>query len=158
MAGQTVAAIRSRFNSGQNTSFRALVLDNSMLIVLILFAIFATIVSEGKFARTTNISTILFQSSVIGVLAIGQALVMISGGIDLSMAAVLILIGTLMGAAGSDRQQDLSLGGVVPYLGLERAILLGMGAAVLIGLMNGVVVVVTRIPPFITTLVTSLVV
>ena len=142
----------------RHVSWRSLVLDNSMLVVLIVFAIFATIISEGKFIRTSNLSTILFQSSVIGVLAIGQALVMISGGIDLSQATVLILVGTLMGAAGSTRQQDLSLGGVVPYLGLERAILLGLGTALLIGFANGLVVVVTRIPPFITTLITSLVV
>lgn len=158
MAEQHITVDRSRTDFLRHVPFRTLLLENSMLIVLLLFVVFATIVSEGKFIKGTNLTTILFQSSVIGVLALGQALVMISGGIDLSMAAVLILVGTLMGAAGSDRQQDLSLGGVVPYLGLERAILLGMGTAMLIGLVNGLVVVVTRIPPFITTLVTSLVV
>ena len=158
MAEQHITVDRSRTDFLRHMPFRTLLLENSMLIVLLLFVVFATIVSEGKFIKGTNLTTILFQSSVIGVLALGQALVMISGGIDLSMAAVLILVGTLMGAAGSDRQQDLSLGGVVPYLGLERAILLGMGTAMLIGLVNGLVVVVTRIPPFITTLVTSLVV
>lgn len=137
---------------------RERLVENSMIIILVLFVIFATIVSEGTFLKQKNLTTLLYQSSIVGILALGQTAVMVSGGIDLSMAAVLILIATLMGGAGSERQQDMSLGGVLTYIGLGPAILLGMGAALLIGFMNGLITVFTRIPPFITTLITSLVV
>lgn len=158
MSEQQMTANRNGFLPIINERWRGIILDNSMLIVLILFVIFATVTTDGKFIERQNLNTMLYQSSTIGVLAIGQALVMVAGGIDLSQATLLILVATLMGGAGSERQQDMNLGGQLTYLGLEPAILLGLGAAAFIGFMNGLVTVVARIPPFITTLVSSLVV
>lgn len=158
MSEQQMTANRQGLLPNINERWRDFILDNSMLIILLLFIIFAAITTEGKFTERQNLNTLLYQSSTIGVLAIGQALVMVAGGIDLSQATILILVATLMGGAGSERQQDLDLGGQLTYLGLEPAILLGLGAATFIGFMNGFVTVIARIPPFITTLVSSLVV
>jgi ribose/xylose/arabinose/galactoside ABC-type transport system permease subunit len=135
-----------------------LITNSSMLLVLIAFVLFATVISGGVFLRPSNVITILFQTSIVGVIALGQMMVIIGGGLDLSVAAVAILAAILMGGTSSERQQAMSFSGVLPYLGLAPAILLGLGAGLGVGLVNGLVVAFTRIPPFISTLAMMLVV
>lgn len=126
--------------------------NNSMVLVLVVFLIISAIVSKGVFLRPSNLVTILYQTSIVGVIALGQMLVIISGGMDLSVSATAILVAILMGGTSSLRQQALSFSGVLPYIGLVPAILLGLGAALLIGFLNGAIITFTGIPPFITTL------
>lgn len=130
----------------------AIASGNSMVLVLIIFLIFATVVSKGVFLHPSNIITILFQTSIVGVISLGQMLVIISGGMDLSVAAVAILVAVLMGGTSSLRQQALSFSGFLPFLGLVPAILLGLAAGTFIGFINGVIIAFTGVPPFITTL------
>ena len=119
---------------------------NSMLLVLLLLMIVATIVSEGVFIRPANLITFLYQSSIVGVLAISQTLVILAGGLDLSVAALTILIALVMGAASTDRQSYLPFVGAAPAMGL------GLGVATGVGFINGLLVSRSRIPPFIVTL------
>ncbi len=141
---------------GDAQSWRArggdLVANYSMVIVLILFVLFSAVVSGGIFLRPSNIITILYQTSIVGVIALGQMMVIIGGGLDLSVAAVAILAAILMGGTSSERQQALSFSGLLPYLGLAPAIVLGLAAGAVAGLMNGLLIAFTRIPPFIVTL------
>ncbi len=137
-------------------SVKNILANNSMLVVLIVLIIFGAIISDGIFLRPTNLLTILFQTSIVGVIALGQMLVIISGGIDLSVASVAILVAIIMGGTSSIRQQALSFSGLLPYVGLIPAILLGLGAGAFIGLLNGLIIVILGIPPFITTLATFL--
>lgn len=130
---------------------------NSMVIVLIFFVVVCTIISEGRFLRPSNVTTILYQLSIVGVIALGQLIIIISGGIDLSVASVAILSAVIMGGTSSLRQQVLSFSGVLPYLGLVPAIIVGLLAGVLIGLVNGLIIAYTGVPPFITTLATMLI-
>lgn len=132
--------------------------QNSMLLILIVFLMICAVVSNGVFLRPSNLITILFQTSIVGVIALGQMLVIISGGMDLSVAAVAILTAIIMGGTSSMRQQALSFSGALPFLGLVPAILAGLGAAMAIGLINGLIITLTGIPPFITTLATMLMV
>jgi ribose transport system permease protein len=76
---------------------------------------------------------ILFQSSIVGVLALGEMLVMLAGGIDLSIAALAVLAAIIMGGAGSERQQAMSLSAALPYVGFLPAILIAGVSALLIG-------------------------
>lgn len=119
---------------------------NSMLLVLLLLIVVATIVSEGVFIRPANLITFLYQSSIVGVLAISQTLVILAGGLDLSVAALTILIALVMGAASTDRQSYLPFVGAVPAMGL------GLGVAAVVGFSNGLLASRSRIPPFIVTL------
>lgn len=131
---------------------------NSIVLVFAAVVVLAALVSGGRFLRPQNIVNILFQSSVVGVLALGEALVMLTGGIDLSVVVTAVLAAIIMGAAGSEQQQEMSLSGVLPYLGLWPSILLAGVASLLVGLLNGVMVVVLRIPAFIATLAMALLV
>jgi ABC-type xylose transport system permease subunit len=129
--------------------------DNGTLIVLVLFVVLAAGASGGVFLRPSNLTTILYQASIIGVLVLGQTLVVIAGGLDLSMVAVLILSAVIMGGAGSERQSMMMLGGL-SYLGFWPALVAGFAAAALAGLVNGIMVARLHIPAFITTLARAL--
>lgn len=130
--------------------------ENGTIAILILFCIFATIVSGGIFMRASNLSTVLYQASIIGVLALGQIFVIISGAIDLSVVTILILSATVMGGAGSERQATMMLTGILPYIGFWPALIGGFALAALLGFINGLIVTKLHIPAFITTLSTAL--
>jgi fructose transport system permease protein len=110
------------------------------LIALILACVFFTTQSE-RFLDPANFSLIIQQVMVIGTLAIGQTLIILTAGIDLSC-------GTAM-ALGSIVMTKLAVDSNVPPV---LAILLGIIACMAIGFVNGGLVVGLAMPPFIVTL------
>jgi fructose transport system permease protein len=110
------------------------------LIALLLACIFFTTQSD-QFLEPRNFSLIIQQVMVIGTLAIGQTLIILTAGIDLSC-------GTAM-AFGSIVMTKLAVdSGVPPVL----AILLGIATCAVVGVVNGGLVVALAMPPFIVTL------
>lgn len=107
-----------------------------LVIALIGFSIFAP-----NFGTFQNYSLILQQVQVIAMLGIAQTLIILTAGIDLSVAAVMLLAQVAMGRLA-----------VQMGLPVELALLLGIGVAVLCGLINGLIVTKLNIPPFIATL------
>jgi fructose transport system permease protein len=110
------------------------------LFALVLACIFFSTQSE-QFLDPTNFSLILQQVMVVGTLAIGQTLIILTAGIDLSC-------GTAM-ALGSIVMTKLAVDSGVPPL---IAILLGVATCMLVGVVNGGLVVSLSLPPFIVTL------
>jgi fructose transport system permease protein len=110
------------------------------LIALVLTMAFFTWKS-GNFLHAQNLSLITQQVMVVGVLAIGETLVILTAGIDLSC-------GTVM-AFGQIVMTKLAVANGVPAI---PAILLGIGACVGFGLLNGSLVAGLRLPAFIVTL------
>jgi fructose transport system permease protein len=110
------------------------------LIALILACIFFTTQSD-RFLDPANFSLIIQQVMVIGTLAIGQTLIILTAGIDLSC-------GTAM-ALGSIVMTKLAVDSNVPPV---LAILLGILTCMVIGFVNGGLVVGLTLPPFIVTL------
>lgn len=93
------------------------------------------------FWRTDNLLNVLRQGIPLAIVAIGQTLVILTGGIDISVAAVISLANTLaMGLMGGSE-------GAVAY-----AIVLPVVAGALVGLVNGAIVTSARVPAFIVTL------
>jgi fructose transport system permease protein len=110
------------------------------LLALVLAMAFFTFKSD-RFLDAQNLSLVLQQVMVVGVLAIGQTLVILTAGIDLS-------VGTVMGF-GSIVMTKLAVdNGVSPLLALA----LGIGACVAFGVLNGALVTGIRLPAFIVTL------
>lgn len=107
-----------------------------LILALIGFSIFAP-----NFGTFQNYSLILQQVQVIAMLGIAQTLIILTAGIDLSVAAVMLLAQVAMGRLA------VQLG-----LPVELALLLGILVAVLCGLINGLIVTKLNIPPFIATL------
>jgi ribose transport system permease protein len=112
------------------------------LIGLIVICVVFTILSP-YFLTMRNILNIFSQISEIGIMAVGSALVIITGGIDLSVGAVLAV--SLMTTAWLFRDCH-----VVFVLAIVAGLLVGA----LVGLLNGVLATYARIQPFVATLAT----
>ncbi|MGH7695923.1 MAG: ABC transporter permease, partial [Gemmatimonadaceae bacterium] len=100
---------------------------------------FAT--QSDRFLTGDNLSLVLQQVMVIGVIAIGQTLVILTAGVDLSCGMVMALGGIVMTKLAVEHQ-------ISPAL----AIAAGIGATTLFGAINGLLVTRLRLPPFIVTL------
>jgi fructose transport system permease protein len=110
------------------------------LIALILVMAFFSVKSEN-FLQAQNLSLVLQQVMVVGVLAVGQTLVILTAGIDLS-------VGTVM-ALGQIVMTKLAVANGVPPL---LAIALGILTCVTFGALNGILVTGVKLPAFIVTL------
>ena len=100
--------------------------------------------THGDFLRPGNMINVLRQIAVNAILATGQTFVIITAGIDLSVGSLIALTGVLM--AG------VMFGHPDVAVGFALALLVGIGAGGLAGLVNGLPVVRFGLPPFITTL------
>ena len=114
-----------------------------VFIAVVMFVVFA--LTAGVFATGSNLRNILEQVTVIGVVAIGETVVMLTGGIDLSVGSSVLLSSVVM--------SDLAINHGWPA---AAAILIGMASALVVGVVNGVVITVFNIEPIIVTLGTLL--
>lgn len=105
---------------------------------LVLLVIAASMLSD-RFLTVPNLLNILRQVAIVGILAIGMTFVILTKGIDLS-------VGSLLGIS------VVLYAGLLENYSMAVAIPLGLGAATLAGLVNGIGVAWARIPPFIMTL------
>jgi ribose transport system permease protein len=106
--------------------------------IFVLLAFFAFWVPGGRFLTTENLLDLAQQISVNAIIAFGMTLVILIGGIDLSVGAVVALVGVV----------------TVTFLahGLVAGVAMGLLTAAFVGLGNGLLAARTRMPPFIITL------
>lgn len=118
-------------------------LSGGVFLALALVIIVASLLSPA-FRQPGNLLNILRQASALGILSIAQTMVIIAGGVDLSVAATMQLAVVLMAeiSRGDDRRVLVA-----------AAVCLLCGAA--IGWLNGLVITRRRVPPFVATLATS---
>lgn len=109
-------------------------------VVLLVSVIVFALLSE-RFLTPGNISLILQQVAVVGTLAVGQTIVILTAGIDLSCGAIMVLTSIVMAKVASETG--------LPGL---PALLLGFAVGTLCGLLNGMLVTRLKLPPFIVTL------
>ena len=111
-----------------------------VLALLVVYGLFAMI-APASFRTARNLETIARQTTIVGMAALGMTLVIISGGIDLSVGSVValstVVIAWLLQRAGA--------GPVTAALG-------GVAAAGFFGLVNGLLITRLRVVPFIVTL------
>lgn len=92
------------------------------------------------FLTVSNLLNVMEQTSINAVIAVGMTFVILSGGIDLSVGSLVALSGVVMASV-------LQAGAPLPV-----ALLAGLATGVLCGLVNGSLVTLGRLPPFIATL------
>ena len=109
------------------------------LVLIVACLVFGAI--NGRFLKPENLSLIFQQVAVVGALAVGQTLIILTAGIDLSIGAIMVFSSMFMAKAATDN-------GVPGWL----ALILGFAVGTLAGLLNGVLVTKVKLPPFITTL------
>ncbi len=115
----------------------AILQERGALVVLAVLLLACSVAFDGFFTAR-NLEGILLHNAVLGLLVVGQTFVIISGGIDLSVGA-LVALGGIVAARAAEAGWVLAL--VLPVL--------ACGA---IGVLNGVLVAKARLAPFIVTL------
>ncbi|MGE5359566.1 MAG: ABC transporter permease [Bacteroidales bacterium] len=107
--------------------------------LVVLYVVFAVLISD-TFPTASTLRTMLRQTTMVGVAALGMTIVIILGGIDLSVGSMVALTTVVIAKA---------LGAGWPPLAAAAA---GLGAAACCGLVNGALITALRVTPFIVTL------
>jgi ribose transport system permease protein len=119
----------------RGTSARQLgTLAGLLLLCLVLWA------ATPYFLTVSNLLNVLEQTTLNAIIAVGMTFVIVSGGIDLSVGSILALSGIVLAMA-------LEAGVPAPL-----AIAVALGAGTVCGVVNGLLVTLGRLPPFIATL------
>jgi len=122
----------------QNSSARR-DLALGVIVVLLLASVTAAF---PQFARPGNLAEILDDSAILILLALGQMLVILTRGIDLSIAANLALSGMLVALLNKH----------YPGLGVAPMLLIALASGMLLGAINGLLVWRLKLPPIVVTL------
>jgi ribose transport system permease protein len=107
-----------------------------LLLICLVFAL-----GSSEFLTASNLLNVALQTSIIAIVAIGMTFVILTAGIDLSVGSLMALCGAV--AAGIAVRQ-----GMDTYLSISIA----LGVGLILGAINGLMVVRGGIPPFVATL------
>lgn len=117
---------------------RRIVQDYAVGVVLVAVCIYLTVRSP-QFSSTTNISNVLDQVSMIGIITMGMAILLVSANFDLSIGGMVGLV-TVITAK------------VINSQGVAVGVLVGVGVAVVLGAVNGVIVTKLKVNSLVATL------
>ncbi len=113
-------------------------IDQMPVIVLLALCAFAA-VAAPRFLSSSNLTNVLLQASVLTVVTLGMTYVIIGGGFDLSVGAIVAFSGCIAVE-------------VMMRAGFVAGVLAGAASGALVGLLNGLVIAKLKVSPFITTL------
>jgi len=114
--------------------------EMGVLLALIVLSVFMSFFSP-YFFTSQNIFNVLRSISTIGIMSIGMTMIIVTGGIDLS-------VGSMLAAGAMFTARLMSYNNINPWV----AVLGGVGLGFLMGLFNGLIITKIKINPFITTL------
>ncbi len=109
-----------------------------LLLVVVAFTLLSD--SPGQYLSVRNLRIILSQTVIVALGALGMTLIIISGGIDLSVGSVIALSGVITAL------------GIREGLSPELAVCLGIVSGLLVGFVNSLVITRLRVVPFVATL------
>jgi ribose/xylose/arabinose/galactoside ABC-type transport system permease subunit len=110
------------------------------------------VVERNKFLNAQSLAQLAKDTSIKAIMAVGATFVIISGGIDLSVAAIFALASVFGALVFQNFGPDGTQAGVAPWLSLLLGTATCIGVAVLAGCLNGGMIVALRVHPFIITL------
>lgn len=113
--------------------------DVGIWVAIILLAIVA-LLFEPRFFAVSNLQDILRRASILGIVTMGQVLVLLTAGLDLSVGAVI-------GVTGVAIAESTAPGGPGLAVGLVAMVLIGAA----VGATNGLLITARRVPPFVAT-------
>jgi ribose transport system permease protein len=117
-----------------------ILLRNSMVVVLLFIFMFFTS-KNSEFATIGNFRAVLIAAAPFALIALGQTLVILTGGIDLSVGSVIALSAMTGAYIGVNKTDNIWI-----------AAFLGVLAGTIAGLVNGLVISYLNVPPFVATL------
>jgi ribose/xylose/arabinose/galactoside ABC-type transport system permease subunit len=135
---------------GSNNALAMTLLKGRTFIVLVVLLIFFSITASNFLSMNTAL-LIGKHVALYGILAIGMTYVIITGGIDLSVGAIVGLGGMI---AGGLLQNGLTLKifGVTIYFSVPLVVLITIAIGAIIGVINGLIITKFNVAPFIATL------
>jgi ribose/xylose/arabinose/galactoside ABC-type transport system permease subunit len=107
----------------------------ALFTILIVFSVWTP-----SFRQIATYSNIIVHSAILGVVACGTTIVLISGGLDLSVGSIMAVSTVLVGTV------------LISNMPIALAVLVGMAVGALCGLVNGSIIVTTGVPAFIVTM------
>lgn len=126
--------------AARNRFLQRILALSPLILLIVLTAVFAFV--DPRVVSGQSLLNIAAQATPIAILALGALIVLLTGGIDLSagvgVAFCAVLVGSLIDTG----------------LGLPFALAAGLAVMLFIGLANGAVIALLKIPPFVTTLAT----
>ncbi len=110
------------------------------------------VVEKNKFLNAQNLVQLAKDTSFIAIMAVGATFVIISGGIDLSVGATYALASVLGALALRSCGPEGPHATMAPWLAVSYGLVVCLGTAILAGLLNGAMIVILKVHPFIITL------
>jgi ribose/xylose/arabinose/galactoside ABC-type transport system permease subunit len=107
---------------------------------------------QGNFVSAYNRERLLHQFALLGVFSVGEAVVVIAGGIDLAPGSVIGFTSVLCALMLDRMGQNVPFGEPLPYAVIAGAIAVTLLAGVLIGFLHAFLITKLELPPFIATL------
>jgi ribose transport system permease protein len=122
----------------RNTFLKVVKSYSLYLAFLAIFIVFSSL--NENFLSINNILNIIVQSAIIAIIAVGQTMVILTSGIDLSVGSIVGAVGIVIGLL------------MVAGYSIPIAILVGVVTGAILGSINGLIITYGRVPAFITTL------
>lgn len=138
-------------NPGKSTRFSLvrLLLEGRAFFALIAIIATFSFLSPNYFTLS-NFLIMSSQVAIYGILSIGMLLVILNGGIDLSVGSILALSGVVAGAMMQGVTLDFA--GVILYPPVWAVVVLTLAVGAAVGAINGVLIAFFKVPPFVATL------
>jgi ribose/xylose/arabinose/galactoside ABC-type transport system permease subunit len=122
---------------------KGVVTNREVLLALVLLAVFLGVgIRVPRFVSRGSIINLLFDASTVGIVAIGLTIVIIGGGIDISIGSILVASAIM---AGLIAQEDVS-----PWIAVGT----GVAGGAALGAVNAMLITKLKIPPIVVTLAT----
>ena len=140
MKGRIVMNNSSDLRESIKSKVPSVLATNPRLVMFLVLVVVSTVLSRGVFLSPSNIHNMLRQYSTIGIMAVGQTVVILLAGVDLSQGSMMALVSM-----------------VVAYLnvngfGIVLPLVVGLLVGALGGLFSGTIITKGKVPPFIATL------
>lgn len=127
---------------------RLLLEGRAFFALIAIIAVFSFL--SPNYFTLSNLLIMSSQVAIFGILSIGMLLVILNGGIDLSVGSILALSGVVAGAMMQGVELDAM--GVILYPPVWAVVVLTLCVGAAVGAVNGVLVAIFKVPPFVATL------
>lgn len=136
---------------------RSLPQELNILLVLVAVALVFEILGwifqgQSFLMNTRRLTIMILQVSVVGIIAVGVTQVIITGGIDLSSGSVVAMTAMITMSVAQSSEYARAMYPALTDLPVIVPLAVGLGLGLLAGMINGALVALTGIPPFIATL------
>jgi ribose transport system permease protein len=133
-------------NNRSGSAWFRLLISARMPLILALLVITVSLLTEGRFASIDNLINVMRQVSFEGLIALGMTLVIVTGGIDLSVGSLVALTGVVAAIVMQ------ALAGASPGMRIGAGFLCAVALGAAAGATSGSIIALFSIPPFIVTL------